>query len=392
VPRERLELSHSHERGILNPLRLPIPPPRHGQARHYTRPLNELSGVFTLSCPMQLSDFDYVLPPSLIAQRPLAERSQARLLELSDGSLHDRQISSLPNLLSPGDLLVVNDTRVVPARLFGHRATGGKIQVMVERVLDDHRFLAQLAFSRAPKVDEVLDVEGAPVRVLARDGAFFELALEQAGETVLPFLERCGKLPLPPYIRHAPDAEDAVRYQTVFASTPGAVAAPTASLHFDAALLQALDERCIRRATVTLHVGAGTFQPVRVTDLSQHRMHAEYYAIPQATRNAIALARREGRRVVAVGTTVCRALESAADDDGLPRVEHGNTRLFITPGYRFRVVDKLLTNFHLPQSTLLMLVSAFAGYEAVKAAYAHAIAQEYRFFSYGDAMLLSRAA
>lgn len=341
---------------------------------------------------MQLSDFNYHLPPELIAQRPLAERSQARLLVLAGASLEDRQVSSLPELLSPGDLLVVNDTRVVPARLFGQRPSGGKIQVMVERVLDAQRFLAQLAFSRAPKVGEVLTVEGAPVRVLAHDGAFFELTLEHTDETVLAFLERCGKLPLPPYIRHAPDADDAVRYQTVFASVPGAVAAPTASLHFDAALLKALDVRGVRRATVTLHVGAGTFQPVRVADLREHRMHAESYEIPQSTRDAIDQTRRAGGKVVAVGTTVCRALESAADEDGLPRVEQRDTRLFITPGYRFRVVDRMLTNFHLPESTLLMLVSAFAGHTRIRSAYAHAIAQRYRFFSYGDAMLLSRAA
>ncbi|WP_029890816.1 tRNA preQ1(34) S-adenosylmethionine ribosyltransferase-isomerase QueA [Polycyclovorans algicola] len=341
---------------------------------------------------MQLSDFNYHLPPELIAQRPLAERSQARLLVLADASLEDRQVSSLPDLLSPGDLLVVNDTRVVPARLFGQRPSGGKIQVMVERVLDAQRFLAQLAFSRAPKVGEVLTVEGAPVRVLAHDGAFFELTLEHTDETVLAFLERCGKLPLPPYIRHAPDADDAVRYQTVFASVPGAVAAPTASLHFDAALLKALDVRGVRRATVTLHVGAGTFQPVRVTDLREHRMHAESYEIPQSTRDAIDQTRRAGGKVVAVGTTVCRALESAADEDGLPRIEQRDTHLFITPGYRFRVVDRMLTNFHLPESTLLMLVSAFAGHTRIRSAYAHAIAQRYRFFSYGDAMLLSRTA
>lgn len=341
---------------------------------------------------MQLSDFNYHLPPELIAQRPLAERSQARLLVLANASLEDRQVSSLPELLSPGDLLVVNDTRVVPARLFGQRPSGGKIQVMVERVLDAQRFLAQLAFSRAPKVGEVLTVEGAPVRVLAHDGAFFELTLEHTDETVLAFLERCGKLPLPPYIRHTPDADDAVRYQTVFASVPGAVAAPTASLHFDAALLKALDVRGVRRATVTLHVGAGTFQPVRVADLREHRMHAESYEIPQSTRDAIDQTRRAGGKVVAVGTTVCRALESAADEDGLPRAEQRDTRLFITPGYRFRVVDRMLTNFHLPESTLLMLVSAFAGHTRIRSAYAHAIAQRYRFFSYGDAMLLSRAA
>lgn len=341
---------------------------------------------------MQLSDFNYHLPPELIAQRPLAERSQARLLVLADASLEDRQVSSLPELLSPGDLLVVNDTRVVPARLFGQRPSGGKIQVMVERVLDAQRFLAQLAFSRAPKVGEVLTVEGAPVRVLAHDGAFFELTLEHTDETVLAFLERCGKLPLPPYIRHTPDADDAVRYQTVFASVPGAVAAPTASLHFDAALLKALDVRGVRRATVTLHVGAGTFQPVRVADLREHCMHAESYEIPQSTRDAIDQTRRAGGKVVAVGTTVCRALESAADEDGLPRAEQRDTRLFITPGYRFRVVDRMLTNFHLPESTLLMLVSAFAGHTRIRSAYAHAIAQRYRFFSYGDAMLLSRAA
>lgn len=341
---------------------------------------------------MQLKDFHYPLPPELIAQRPLARRSQARLLDLASGAPVDRQIAELPALLQPGDLLVVNDTRVIPARLFGFRPTGGRVQVMLERIIDERRFLAQLSFSHLPKVGEVLDVEGAPVRVLSNEQPFFELRLESDDASVLSFLERCGQLPLPPYIRHTPDAQDIARYQTVFAREPGAVAAPTASLHFDDALLAALNVRGVQRATVTLHVGAGTFMPVRVPDLAQHQMHAERYAIPQATRDAVIRARAEGRRVIAVGTTVCRALESAADEQGLPRVESGETRLFITPGFSFRVIDGMLTNFHLPESTLLMLVCAFAGYDRVMAAYAHAVEQRYRFFSYGDAMLLSRDA
>lgn len=336
---------------------------------------------------MRKSDFNYDLPPELIAQHPAARRSASRLLHLPpEGALADRQISELPELLREGDLLVFNDTRVIPARLFGRKPTGGRVEILVERVLDDHDFLAQLGVSKKPQAGGVVEVGADRLTLLGRDDDLFRLRYDGPG-TVLDFLQRAGQLPLPPYITHTPDGEDAERYQTVFASKPGAVAAPTAGLHFDAELLERLRARGLRTATLTLHVGAGTFQPLRVDDLSQHRMHSERYELGPALVEAIAATRGRGGRVVAVGTTVTRALESAAAQGGL-QAGAGETRLFITPGYRFQVVDVLLTNFHLPESTLLMLVSAFGGYERLMAAYRHAVAQGYRFFSYGDAMLI----
>lgn len=337
---------------------------------------------------MRRSDFDYLLPPELIAQHPTAERAGARLLVLDGPAAEDDVIRALPQRLSPDDLLVFNDTRVIPARLFGHKASGGRVQVMVERLDDDRHFWAQLGVSKSPRAGGVLHVGGRELTVLGREDDLFHLRLEGAAD--LPaFLEAAGQLPLPPYITHAPDADDAERYQTVFARHPGAVAAPTAGLHFDAALLAAIDARGVRRATLTLHVGAGTFQPVRVDDLREHRMHLERYRIEEDLRQAIIDTRAAGGRVVAVGTTVARALESAADTSGLPTPGAGDTRLFITPGYRFKTVDRLLTNFHLPQSTLMMLVCAFGGYARLMAAYRHAVDQRYRFFSYGDAMLIT---
>jgi S-adenosylmethionine:tRNA ribosyltransferase-isomerase len=335
------------------------------------------------------SDFHYELPAELIAQTPAAERSASRLLHLG-ARLADRQMRELPALLEPGDLLVFNDTRVIPARLFGHKDSGGRVQILVERVLDARHCLAQLGVSKTPRAGAQLHVAGETFTVLGREDDLFHLRLE--GPTPLAdFLERAGQLPLPPYITHVAGAADAERYQTVFARAPGAVAAPTAGLHFDAPLLDAIRARGVHTATLTLHVGAGTFQPLRVEDLSEHRMHAERYVLDEALCQAIAATRAAGGRVVAVGTTVTRALESAAAGGAL-RPGGGETRLFITPGYSFRVVDRLITNFHLPESTLMMLVCAFAGYERVMDAYRHAVAQRYRFFSYGDAMLLEPGA
>ncbi|AXQ29941.1 tRNA preQ1(34) S-adenosylmethionine ribosyltransferase-isomerase QueA [Solimonas sp. K1W22B-7] len=336
---------------------------------------------------MRRSDFQYELPPELIAQHPAARRSASRLLQLRpDGSLADRQIRELPELLRPDDLLVFNDTRVIPARLYGRKPTGGKVEILVERVLDEREFLAQLGVSKKPKAGGLVEVGEDRLTLLGRDDDLFRLRYDGPG-TVMDFLQRAGQLPLPPYITHTPGGEDAERYQTVFASNPGAVAAPTAGLHFDEELLAALRARGLRTATLTLHVGAGTFQPLRVDDLSEHRMHSERYQLGTELLQAIAETRERGGRVVAVGTTVTRALESAAAQNGLQAGE-GETRLFITPGYRFAVVDVLLTNFHLPESTLLMLVSAFGGYERLMGAYRHAVEQRYRFFSYGDAMLI----
>jgi S-adenosylmethionine:tRNA ribosyltransferase-isomerase len=337
---------------------------------------------------LKLSDFDYELPPALIAQHPAAERGASRLLHLDgrSGELADRQFRELPDLLRAGDVLVMNDTRVIKARLTGRKASGGQVEVLVERVLDHERVLAQVRASKAPRAgSRLLLAESTVAEVLGRAGEFFELRFLDCID-VLTLLERAGSVPLPPYITHAADPSDDARYQTVYAQTPGAVAAPTAGLHFDDAMLTRLKADGVQLAWVTLHVGAGTFQPVRVENLDEHTMHAEWYALPQATVDAIAAARAAGGRVVAVGTTSLRALESAAA--GELRAGSAETRLFILPGYRFRVVDRLLTNFHLPRSTLMMLVSAFAGTDNVRRAYAHAVAQRYRFFSYGDAMLI----
>lgn len=387
---------------------------------------------------LTVDDFDFHLPAELIAQHPAPQRSASRLLDLSQAPvLHDRVFTDLPGLLRPGDLVVFNDTRVIPARLWGHKAAaapahtggqagaarGGAVEVLVERVLHDNQVWAHVRASKPPRPGQVLWLGAAgpqetaqpprdaptlfAAQTLGRAGPQDSLFLLQFPSEPLALLQRFGTVPLPPYITHAPDSEDAERYQTVYARHPGSVAAPTAGLHFDAEVLARIDALGARRASVTLHVGAGTFQPVRVTDLRQHQMHSEWYTVPEDTARAIAQvrtqqARAAGRaqtapRVVAVGTTALRALESAAlaaEEAGAPvgTVLPGarDTALFITPGYRFRVVDALLTNFHLPRSTLLMLVSAFAGIDTIRAAYAHAITQRYRFFSYGDAMWLTR--
>lgn len=340
---------------------------------------------------MRTSDFDFDLPSDLIAQFPAAQRSDSRLLCLdgNTGGLRDAMFRDLPSLLSPDDLLVFNDTRVIKARLNGVKDSGGKVEVLVERVLDEHRALAHVRASHAPKPGgRLLLANAVEAEVVARHEDLFELHF--AGDVPLAeLLERYGSLPLPPYIIHAPDSADEDRYQTVYARNPGAVAAPTAGLHFDEEVMRQLGERGVRTAYVTLHVGAGTFQPVRVERLAEHKMHSEWFEIPPATVDSVRAARARGGKVVAVGTTAMRALESAARNGELA-AGCGDTDIFITPGYRFRVVDRVLTNFHLPRTTLLMLVSAFGGIENIKRAYRHAIEQRYRFFSYGDAMLIER--
>jgi S-adenosylmethionine:tRNA ribosyltransferase-isomerase len=335
-----------------------------------------------------LGDFDFALPPELIAQHPAAERSGSRLLDGTGPAPVDRVFRQLPELLREGDLLVFNDTQVVKARLFGEKPTGGKLELLVERVLQGREVVAHMKVSKKPPIGTELRMDGGfGATLLGRwpdaDGPLFRFAFSAD-----PFqlMEQHGHVPLPPYITHADTAEDARRYQTVFARNPGAVAAPTAALHFDDSVLAALEARGVRRASVTLHVGAGTFQPVKTEDIAQHRMHSEWYQVPEATRQAIDELRARGGRLVAVGTTTVRTLESWARDGQAS----GDTAIFITPGFRFRQVDLLLTNFHLPKSTLLMLVSAFAGHEHVMQLYRHAVESGYRFFSYGDAMLLAR--
>lgn len=338
---------------------------------------------------MRRSDFHYELPPELIAQQPPATRSASRMLCL-DQPLRDARVTDLPAELAAGDLLVFNDTRVIPARLHGAKDSGGRIEILVERLLGEDAALAQVRASKPPQPGTLLRIDGsqAQLRVERRDGEFFRLRRDGGG-SVLALLDAAGHVPLPPYIDRPDAAADRERYQTLFAREPGAVAAPTAGLHFDEPLLEAIRTRGVELGFVTLHVGAGTFQPVRVDYLSQHRMHRERYTVGPVVCEQIAQARVRGGRVVAIGTTVVRSLESAALDGALRPFE-GETDIFITPGFAFRVVDALLTNFHLPESTLLMLVSAFAGRERVLAAYAHAVRQRYRFFSYGDAMFIPR--
>ena len=341
--------------------------------------------------PFTLADFDFALPPELIAQRPAAERSGSRLLDGRAAVPVDRTFRELPLLLKTGDLLVFNDTRVIKARLFGHKASGGAVEVLVERVVGDgFEAQVQLRASKSPPAGSWLRfADAVNAQVLGRAGpdeALYQLRFES---DVLGLLQTHGHVPLPPYITHDDDADDERRYQTVFAAHPGAVAAPTAALHFDEALLATLEARGVERTAITLHVGAGTFQPVRNENLSAHRMHSERFEVSAATVAAVQAARARGGRVVAVGTTTLRALESAARA-GVLRPYRGETDIFITPGFDFRVVDGLLTNFHLPKSTLMMLVSAFAGHAQVMALYRHAIESRYRFFSYGDAMLLAR--
>ncbi|QTR48727.1 tRNA preQ1(34) S-adenosylmethionine ribosyltransferase-isomerase QueA [Candidatus Thiothrix anitrata] len=337
---------------------------------------------------MQLSDFYYDLPSELIASEPLSERTASRLLRVGiDGVCHDGKFTDVLALLQPDDLLVFNNTRVIPARLHGQKVSGGQVEVLIERVLDTHTALAHVRASKSPKPGIRLHLESAvDVEVTGRQDDLFVLRFLQQ-ESVLSLLEQYGHVPLPPYIERQDTPADRERYQTVFAQTPGAVAAPTAGLHFDEALLAALRAKGVATAAVTLHVGAGTFQPVRVQDLSQHIMHAEYADVSPETCAAVNACKARGGRVVAVGTTSVRSLESAAKQ-GMIQPFQADTRLFITPGYRFNVVDAMITNFHLPESTLLMLVSAFSGYEAIMKAYEHAVRQGYRFFSYGDAMFL----
>jgi S-adenosylmethionine:tRNA ribosyltransferase-isomerase len=357
---------------------------------------------------VHLSDFDYELPSDLIAQHPAAERAASRLLHVDGitGKLEDLAFRDLVNLIDANDLVVFNDTKVIKARLRGRKDTGGEIELLVERVLDSRRALAHVRASKSPRAGSRLHFAGGvEATVTGRHEDLYELAFEGA---VLDVLAAHGEVPLPPYITHVPDQGDESRYQTVYAHVPGAVAAPTAGLHFDEASLAALRGKGVALANVTLHVGAGTFQPIRGDDISSHVMHSEWYSIPQATIEAIDRARERGGRIIAVGTTSLRALESAAarksgTDHHFPGKTGGNgglspvaagageTRLFIKPGFAFKVVDRLVTNFHLPRSTLLLLVSAFGGTANIQRAYAHAIAQRYRFFSYGDAMLLERA-
>jgi S-adenosylmethionine:tRNA ribosyltransferase-isomerase len=354
------------------------------------------------SGPLRLGDFDFELPDDLIAQHPAAERSGSRLLDGTATPFADRIFRELPGLLDAGDLLVFNDTRVIKARLFGAKATGGGVEVLVERVLPPGEAWAHIRASKSPRPGTTLSFGDAAagtafdVQVLGRCGPEDALFHLRFPGDVFALLEQHGHVPLPPYIAHADQADDVRRYQTVFADRPGAVAAPTAALHFDDALLAAIAARGVQTARVTLHVGAGTFQPVRSESLSEHKMHTDWFDVPQATVDAVLRTRAAGGRVVAIGTTTVRALESAAvaaalaGSPGTLQAGPGETRIFITPGYRFQVVDRLVTNFHLPKSTLMMLVSAFSGMERIRALYAHAIAQRYRFFSYGDAMLLDR--
>ena len=338
---------------------------------------------------MKASDFDYLLPDHLIAQAPLAQRTASRLLVLDpeQGTLEDAQFSSLLSYLNEDDLLIFNDTRVFPARLFGQKETGGKVEVLVERILNETEVLAHVRSSKSPRAGTLLTLEQAiDCMVEGRQQDLFHLRLKQAGSW-LELLQQHGHMPLPPYIEREDDASDRERYQTVYSRNIGAVAAPTAGLHFDQATLQAIAERGINTAYVTLHVGAGTFQPMRVEDISQHVMHAETVQLSEQVCQQIQHTRAKGGRVIAVGTTVVRSLESAAATGELKPFA-GDTQLFITPGYDFRVVDAMITNFHLPRSTLLMLVSAFAGKDFTMQAYQHAVAEQYRFFSYGDAMLI----
>jgi S-adenosylmethionine:tRNA ribosyltransferase-isomerase len=357
-------------------------------------PSPDASRVFTLS------DFDFELPEALIAQHPASERSASRLLDGTGAASTDRIFKDLPSLLRAGDLLVFNDTKVINARLFGEKATGGKVELLIERVLGGNQVAAHMRVSKKPEVGATIQMTCAPgqedglcATLLGRwpnvDGPIYRFVLSNdAGDDPYTLMERHGHVPLPPYITHSDSPEDVQRYQTVFAKHPGAVAAPTAALHFDEALFAQLDAMGVHRAHVTLHVGAGTFQPVKTENLAEHQMHSEWYNVPAETQEAIAACKARGGRVVAVGTTSVRTLESWAKTG----IASGDTNIFITPGFDFQLVDVLVTNFHLPKSSLMMLVSAFTGYDHVMGLYRDAIARGYRFFSYGDAMLLTRQA
>ncbi len=357
------------------------------QAAHQKKPTDNANRT---SPTLTLADYDYVLPVELIAQHPTTERTGSRLLHVDANAQRiDRQFADLIDLLNTNDLLVFNDTRVIKARLFGQKDSGGKIEVLIERITGSHQALAHIKASKSPKAGSRLRLADAfDVQVTGRSNDLFELTFD---EPVLEQLDRHGHVPLPPYIEHADEAGDEQRYQTVYAKHPGAVAAPTAGLHFDEDLLQRISDKGVSQAFVTLHVGAGTFQPVRNNDLSKHHMHSEWYSISQATVDAVEKAKKNGGRVIAVGTTSVRALESACQEyQGKLTATSRDTELFITPGYQWHTVDAMVTNFHLPQSTLLMLVAAFVGMAPMKSAYLHAVQQRYRFFSYGDAMFLEK--
>ncbi|MEL4292768.1 tRNA preQ1(34) S-adenosylmethionine ribosyltransferase-isomerase QueA [Shewanella xiamenensis] len=344
---------------------------------------------------MRVTDFSFDLPDELIARYPMAQRTASRLLTLdgNTGTLADKQFTDLLEMINPGDLMVFNNTRVIPARLFGQKASGGKLEILVERMLDDKRILAHVRSSKSPKVDSIIHLDGGyEMKMAARHDALFELEL-LSDITILEVLEAVGHMPLPPYIDRPDEDADKERYQTVYNQNPGAVAAPTAGLHFDDVMLEALKAKGVNIAFVTLHVGAGTFQPVRVDNVLEHKMHSEWANVPQDVVDLIAQTKAAGKRVVAVGTTSVRSLESAARaSEGELKAFSGDTDIFIYPGYQFQIVDAMITNFHLPESTLIMLVSAFAGFDHVMAAYQHAITQKYRFFSYGDAMFVTKKA
>ncbi|MBW3532127.1 tRNA preQ1(34) S-adenosylmethionine ribosyltransferase-isomerase QueA [Shewanella sp. NKUCC06_TVS] len=344
---------------------------------------------------MRVADFSFDLPDELIARYPMAQRNASRLLTLdgNSGALGDKQFTDLLGMINSGDLMVFNNTRVIPARMFGQKASGGKLEILVERMLDDKRILAHVRSSKSPKVDSLIHLDGRyQMKMVARHDTLFELEL-LSELTILEVLEAVGHMPLPPYIDRPDEDADKERYQTVYNQNPGAVAAPTAGLHFDDAMLDALKAKGVNVAFVTLHVGAGTFQPVRVDTILEHKMHSEWANVPQDVVDLIAQTKAAGKRVVAVGTTSVRSLESAARASlGELKAFSGDTDIFIYPGYEFQVVDAMVTNFHLPESTLIMLVSAFAGFDHVMAAYQHAITQKYRFFSYGDAMFVTKKA
>ncbi len=337
--------------------------------------------------PYTLSDFDFELPESLIAQTPAAKRAQSRLLKVEENQLEDKIFSDIVDEFRTGDVLVINNTKVIPARLSGEKPSGGKLEIFVERVQSEQVAVCMIRANRSPKIGSEILVAGEPAKITKRQGIFFIIALQNIQTSWQQLTANKGDIPLPPYIHRQTTREDLSRYQTVYAEKEGAVAAPTAGLHFDEQLLEQLKKKGVQVVEVTLHVGAGTFQPVKVENLDEHQMHFELFEIPEKTRKIINQAKKEGRRVTAVGTTSLRALESAAKNGRLINT-NGDTNLFIRPGYQFEIVDRLITNFHLPKSSLMMLVSAFAGYETIQKAYRHSIQQKYRFFSYGDAMLL----
>ncbi len=346
--------------------------------------MNNFNKTYT-PLPYQLSDFDFDLPEALIAQYPASERSQSRLLRVDGKHLSDSLFSAIVDDFVAGDVLVINNTKVIPARLFGNKLSGGKLEIFVERIQSPDRALCLVRANRPPKIGSTIQIANCPATVVDRKGTFFLIALQDGEWAVLTAAH--GDIPLPPYIDRQTTDDDSKRYQTVYAKRDGAVAAPTAGLHFDASLLQQLQDKGVEIAEVTLHVGAGTFQPVKTENLDDHNMHFELFDIPETTRDIVNRAKREQRRITAVGTTSLRALESAGHQGQLIHTD-GDTNLFIRPGYSFEIVDRLITNFHLPKSSLMMLVSAFAGYDNIRHAYRHAIAEKYRFFSYGDAMLL----